>query len=423
MKLINHTLGILSVILFTTVGLWAFLFYSQLLSQVKTTIDEGLANHKIAIIDKLKDDAVIADQDSFQDKSYSIKKVKEDYALQVLDTYKDTTIFSSLKNNSYQVRLLTTAFATPAGQYYEMKVISHEIDEGNLIMKISYSILLLFLFLAISILLVNRFVLKNTWKPFYEVLTYLNDFKLDSGPAKEFEKTKIKEFSLLNTSIQNLLNKNVEIFNSQKEFIENASHEFQTPLAIGINKLELLAEDSSLKSEQVQKIGQIIESFQRLSGLNKSLLLLSKIENKQFISEEKISFDEIVSQIVEDFSDYVSFLGVKISYQKEADWVFSMNKSLAVMLVLNLVKNAIIHNQKEGEVLIRLNATSLSIENSSDISEIPENKLFKRFSKNSSNSKSTGLGLSVVKAISEVSGLIITYSFSERHRFLISEKV
>jgi signal transduction histidine kinase len=88
-----------------------------------------------------------------------------------------------------------------------------------------------------------------------------------------------------------------------------------------------------------------------------------------------------------------------------------------------LVKNAIIHNQKEGEVLIRLNATSLSLENSSDISEIPENKLFKRFSKNSSNSKSTGLGLSVVKAISEVSGLIITYSFSERHRFLISEKV
>ncbi|WP_341224889.1 HAMP domain-containing sensor histidine kinase [uncultured Arcticibacterium sp.] len=423
MKLINHTLWILSLIIFTTVGLWAFLFYSQLLNQVKTTIDEGLSNHKIAIIDKLKDDAEIPNKDSFQDKSYSIRNVNEDYALQIIDSYKDTLMYSSLKKTSYQARMLTTAFVSPNGQFYEMKVISHEIDKENLIKKIITSLLLLFLFLAISIFLVNRFVLKNTWKPFYEILNYLNDFRLDKRKEREFQKTNIQEFELLNKSVQNLLNKNVEIFKSQKEFIENASHEFQTPLAIGINKLELLAEDQRLSEEQTQKIGQIIDSFQRLSGLNKSLLLLSKIENKQFISIGKVSFDSIIKRILEDFSDYSSFQEIKISYQKEADLVFTMNRDLAETLVLNLIKNAIIHNHKEGEIVIRLTASSLMVENTSVLPQIAEEKIFKRFSKSTNNNKSTGLGLSIVKAIAEVSGLEVSYSYTGKHVFILAKKV
>jgi signal transduction histidine kinase len=422
MKLINHTLWIFSAILFTTVGLWAFLFYSQILGQVKTTIDEGLANHKIAILDKLKDDAEIPDQESFLDKSYSIRNVKEDYALQIIDTYKDTLIHSNLKNSTYQARLLTTAFISPNERFYEMKVISHEIDKGNLIKKIVFSLLLLFLFLAVSIFLVNRFVLKNTWKPFYELLAYLNDFKIDMGKSKEFEKTNIEEFALLNTSVENLLNKNVEIFNSQKEFIENASHEFQTPLAIGINKLELLAEDESLTINQVKKIGQIINSFERISSLNKSLLLLSKIENKQFISTEEISFDEIISRVIEDFSDFSTYQEIKITYHKEGEWTYFMNKDLAEMLVLNFVKNAIIHNHKEGEVIVKLGAGSFMVENTSMLPQIASDRLFRRFSKNSNNAKSTGLGLSIVKSIADVSGLEISYAYTGNHTFKVAEK-
>ena len=110
MKLINHTLLFLSAILFVTVSLWAVLFYSQLLKQVKTTIDEGLANNKIVIIDKVKDDSLIVQQDVFLENNYIIKSVSEDYALRVRDSYKDTMVFSNLKNLRYQTRLLTTAF-------------------------------------------------------------------------------------------------------------------------------------------------------------------------------------------------------------------------------------------------------------------------------------------------------------------------
>jgi signal transduction histidine kinase len=422
MKLINHTLLFLTVILFTTVGLWAILFNSQLLKQVKVTIDEGLENNKIVIIDKLKDDSLIVQQDVFLDNNYIVKSVSEDHALRIRDSYKDTLIFSNLKNKSYQVRLLTTAFVAADGNYYEMKIISNELDKGKLISKIILSLLWLFLFLFVSTLLVNNFVLKKTWKPFYQVLKYLNDFRLDKSTYRELSETRIKEFSLLNESIQNLLKTNVDIFNSQKQFIENASHEMQTPLAIGINKLELLAGDDNLSPEQTEKIGEIIEAFQRLSGLNKSLLLLSKIENKQFISEELVNFDEIFSKIIQDFSDYTEFQKIEITYLKENNWVFNMNKDLAEMLVMNLVKNAIIHNQQGGELIIRLTSLYFTIENTSNEPVMPTDKLFKRFHKNSKNKNSTGLGLAIVKAIADVSGLKIDYSYELKHIFKVSQK-
>jgi signal transduction histidine kinase len=301
-----------------------------------------------------------------------------------------------------------------------MKVISQELDRGELIEKVATSILWLYLFLFISIILINKFVLKNTWKPFYGLLSILNDFRFDKGTVQEPPKTKIKEFTMLNESVLNLLKTNAEIYNNQKQFIENASHELQTPLAIGINKLELLAGEKDQSPEQIQKIGEIIENFQRLSGLNKSLLLLSKIENKQFISKEELSIDEIFKRIVEGFSDYIEYRKIKIKYNIENDWILKINKDLIEILILNLVKNAIVHNRQGGELIIKLSSASFAIENPSDNPEIPSDKLFERFSKNSANKSSTGLGLAIVKAITDASELVISYSYNGNHVFKVS---
>jgi signal transduction histidine kinase len=404
------------------VGLWALFFYSQLLNQVKKTVDESLANYKIVIIDKLKDDSLIVQQDAFSDNNYIVKTIDEDFALQVRDTYSDTLIFSDLRRIKYQARLLTTAFVASDGNYYELKVISHQLDKVRLIRKIIISLMWLFLFLFFSTILLNNFVLKKTWKPFYDLIKYLHDFRLDKSAFKELPETRIREFSLLNKSVQQLIKTNVEIYYSQKQFIENASHELQTPLAIGINKLELLAEDDNLSPEQIRKIGEITEAFQRLSGLNKSLSLISKIENKQFISEEEVDFGEIFSRIIVDFSDYIEYKKNKIIVLKEDNWVFNMNKDLAEMLVMNLVKNAIIHNQQEGEIIIRLTSSGFTIENTSEKPPIPTDKLFKRFNKDSNSISSTGLGLAIARAIADVAGLSITYSYKNRHVFTIAGK-
>jgi signal transduction histidine kinase len=235
-------------------------------------------------------------------------------------------------------------------------------------------------------------------------------------------KTKIKEFTLLNESVQHLLDTNISIYNSQKQFIENASHELQTPLAIGMNKLELLAGDPGLSHNQVQKIAEITKVLQRLSSLNKSLLLLSRIENKQFISSEEINFEKIISRILQDFTDYARHKKIETVFMKEGNWKYHMNKDLADMLVLNLVKNALIHNRKEGRVMITLSSSSLAVENTSHDPEILPEILFERFSGRSDKKGSTGLGLAIVKAIADVSDLAVTYTYNGSHVFEVKKK-
>jgi signal transduction histidine kinase len=225
---------------------------------------------------------------------------------------------------------------------------------------------------------------------------------------------------MLDRSIQKLLKTNTDIFNSQKQFIENASHELQTPLAIGINKLELLAGENDLSPQHIRKIGDIIESLRRLSTLNKSLLLLSKIENKQFVSEEQLSFDLIFRRLIEDFSDFSEYRKIGIKYMNEGPWFIKINKDLANILIMNLVKNAIVYNQQGGEVVIKLSASSFTIENTSDEPPMNADKLFERFNKNPGSKNSTGLGLAIVKAISDLYGLSITYTYNGRHVFEVS---
>ncbi len=424
MRLVNHTLSFLATILFVTIGIWAILFFSQLLNQVKVSLDEGLSDYKIVIIDNLKNDSLIKQNAEFGEKKYLVRQVDEEYALKVVDTYKDTILYSHLRQKNYKARLLTTAFVTSNGNYYEMKVLSQELNRSKLINKFIVSLFWMFLFLLISTIMVNTLALKKTWKPFYQVLDYLNDFRLDKRYQKrQMESTNIREFVMLDESVKNLIDTNIEIFESQKQFIENVSHEMQTPLTIGLHKLELLAENDGLSENQLQNIGEIIESFKRLSGLNKSLLLLSKIQNKQFPAEDNIDFDIIFSNTINILSDLIDFWEIKLDYRKKSKFIYKMNKDLSEIMVMNLVKNAIIHNHRNGEIQIKMNAFGFTIENSGTNEPIPPDRLFQRFSKNTDNKSSTGLGLSIVKAVSMVSNLKIEYKFNNRHIFKINSSV
>lgn len=411
MKLLNYTLVWLTSILFIAVSGWAVFFYYQLLNEVKNTIDEGLAGYKISLIANLKNNPQLLTREISGDQNYFLHEIPAERALQIRDTYKDTLVYSEIRKETEPRRVLTTAFAAE-DSFYELKIVSQELDRKALITKIAGLIMWLYLFLLVTILVVNHFVLKKVWEPFYSLLAYLRNFRLGESTPQQPEKTNIHEFSDLNDTIYKLLNANIETYSSQKQFIENASHELQTPLAIAINKLELLAGSAELTEENIAKIGNIIQMLQRLAEINKSLLLISKIENKQFVNNEKVDFDEIFKQVLSDFSDYIEFRKIKIDYSLNNNWNFSMNRQLAEILVINLVKNAVFHNFKGGEVFIELHSGGFTIENSSVESALNPADLFKRFSKNKNKTESTGLGLAIVKAITDVSGLTVNYSFT-----------
>jgi len=421
MKLLNYTLFWLSSILIVTVSAWAILFYYQLLNEVKNTIDEGLASYKISLIANLKNNPQLINRETPGNQNYFLRLIPAEKALQIRDSYIDTLIYSEIKNIPEPRRVLTTAFVAD-DLYYELKIVSQELDRKELIAKIAGLIMWLYLFLLVTIVVVNNFVLKKTWKPFYNLLAFLRDFRLGESVPQKPEKIKISEFSVLNDTIYKMINANIDTFTSQKHFIENASHELQTPLAIAINKLELLAGSTSLAEAHIAKIGDIIQMLQRLAKLNKALLLISKIENRQFVNTGKINFNEIFKQVLSDFSDYVEFRNIKIHYSVNANWVYNLNRQLAEILVRNLVKNAIFHNYKGGEVFISLFAGGFTVENTSHGPALNPGELFKRFSKIKNKTESTGLGLAIVKAIANVSGCSVSYQYKtqNRHTFKIS---
>src|SRR5690606_15105267 len=134
------------------------------------------------------------------------------------------------------------------------------------------------------------------------------------------------------------------------QFIGNASHELQTPLAIVSNNLELVLENKTLENSDAKKITETYQIAQRLIRLNKSLLLLAKIENNQFMGSHNVSINTIVAQTIDDLKEIIEFKNIKITIRNTAELSVMMDKSLANILISNLIRNAVLHNVKNGKI-------------------------------------------------------------------------
>jgi signal transduction histidine kinase len=417
MRLHTYTLLYISVALFFIIGIWASIFYFQMLDEVYDSIDDNLKNYKVLIIKKAKTDSIILQKNNFGESNYLIKKLYSSNASKTKDIYKDTLMYMENEGDLEAVRLLKTVFTINHTDYYELNILSSMVEEDDLIEDLFFSLIWLYIILLISIFIVNTVLLRKIWKPFYGLLHQLENFHLSSSNFQPL-KTNVHEFKLLNNSVSDLLKKNIELYTSQKQFIENASHELQTPLAISINKLELLAEKNDLTEIDLYTVASVIENLQRLTRLNKSLLLLSKIENKQFSDEEAVSINKIGNRLAEDFSDLASFKTVSIEVIQHSELSVKMNKDLADVLLSNLIKNAVIHTAAGGHIKIIVANNALTIENAGD-KTLDAQHIFKRFYKNAAEKNTTGLGLAIVKTIADKYGFEITYAYNDKHCFQI----
>lgn len=412
----------MSIVFFLVIGIWAAFFYVNLLDEIYDSIDDGLENSKILIIQKAHTDSTILHKTSFFESNYAIHEIPLERALRLRDTYIDSALFSVSEEDYEPVRILKTAFRANDGKYYELHVVSSMVEEDDLIEDISYSILWLYIILLVSTLVINNVLLKRIWKPFYQILDRLKNFSVESPDTETPVQTKVTEFQMLNESVNSLLYRTVETFTSQKQFIENASHEMQTPLAISLNKLELLAEKESLSDAEAQEIGSIVQTLERLTRLNKALLLLSKIENRQFDGSSPVNMNEIADRVVSELTDFAEYKSVHIEKNYSDTLTVQMNPQLAAIMISNLVKNAIVHNVERGTVSLTVDATSLAVANTGKAQPLDASQVFKRFYKASDSSSSTGLGLAIVKSIADSNNLSVEYTFNQKHFFTIRKK-
>ena len=287
------------------------------------------------------------------------------------------------------------------------------------------SIAILFL-VIISLLLVGLFVITkrlsiNLWKPFYETLNQIEKFEIDKSNHPKFTETNIEEFNRLNNSIEKLITKNTSIYHSQREFIENAAHELQTPLAVFQAKIDTLIQNADFTQEQYKMLSSLNDSVSRLNRLNKNLLLLSKMENDIYNEKQTINLKEAIEKHFDFFTEQAKAKNLIIKTEMNEAVAVKSNPVLAEILISNLFLNAIRHNVSDGQVLVTLSNHSLTFSNTGQSQTLVADKLFNRFSKSNPSEQGNGLGLAIIKKIADQNNWKISYSFANNfHSFSVA---
>ena len=287
------------------------------------------------------------------------------------------------------------------------------------------SIAILFL-VIISLLLIGLFVITkrlsiNLWKPFYETLNQIEKFEIDKSNHPKFTETNIEEFNRLNNSIEKLITKNTSIYHSQREFIENAAHELQTPLAVFQAKIDTLIQNADFTQEQYKMLSSLNDSVSRLNRLNKNLLLLSKMENDIYNEKQTINLKEAIEKHFDFFTEQAKAKNLIIKTEMNEAVAVKSNPVLAEILISNLFLNAIRHNVSDGQVLVTLSNHSLTFSNTGQSQTLVADKLFNRFSKSNPSEQGNGLGLAIIKKIADQNNWKISYSFANNfHSFSVA---
>lgn len=279
----------------------------------------------------------------------------------------------------------------------------------HLLIKVFATEIFIFILLLISIVIINRSSSRRLWKPFYEILQGVNHYDVVQNAALPvLPPTDITEFNQLNREFSALVEKVNTAYSNQKQFVENASHEIQTPLAIIRSKLDLLINEQGLTEGSAALLADIAQANDRLSQMNKSLLLLAKIDNNQFPEQQSVNISVLLEKIVGNYLEfYETFPSLKMQIDPSV-YIFA-NPALIEILFSNLVKNAVIHNVPNGYITISLDQTCFYSENTGLVLTGDPEKQFERFSKGAPDTKTTGLGLALVKQITQLYGMGLTY--------------
>ncbi|HEY4286543.1 MAG TPA: HAMP domain-containing sensor histidine kinase [Puia sp.] len=309
------------------------------------------------------------------------------------------------------------------GRLFQLIISSSLIENEDLL----GSILLLQIFVLLALiggmLWINQKMSKRLWQPFYIALQNMQQYYVNQESELSFCASTTDEFIQLNGAIENLFRRSHELFLQQREFTENAAHEMQTPVAIFQAKLELLMQTNPLSGEQAELINALDTTNRRLIRLNRSLLLLARIENLQYTAMEEIRIVGLCQRLIEQQSVLAAAKNIHVYCVWESYPLVQANLVLLDVLIGNLLSNAIRHNTHMGEIKIHTQGNGLIVSNTGNGTPLHPHRIFDRFYKQArlpGNEDSTGLGLAIVKNICHLYHYDVEYSYSNGlHSFRI----
>ncbi|MBO7277888.1 MAG: HAMP domain-containing histidine kinase [Bacteroidales bacterium] len=404
--------------------LWSVLFYITTMREIDDEIEDSLELYAFQIIQEKNEGKLDSVKYDGSNNSFIIEEItKEEASVMENMSFKDTNIFIAARNETEPCKRLIIPFYDINDNYYKLTIYTPTIEKIELKERILVLLFIIVIILITSVITIYLSVYKKALNPLYILLNWHRDYQLGKNEQEFPEcKSNIKEMQELFNAAKSSTQRAEEAYKQQKLFLGHASHEIQTPLAVSITQLESLLEDESLNEEQMNKIFTTISTLRKMTRMNKSLLMLSKIENNQFNNKELVNINAIIHEKIDLFKETFSQKQITIQINEKDSLDIEIDNILCDMLINNLLKNALIHNVQGGDVTIDINKDSIRFSNSGKHTALNEKMIFNYFYKESNEQNSSGLGLVLIKSICKKNNLSIDYQFIEtKHSFFITK--
>lgn len=422
MKLIYQIILKVSVALVILLTAWAAFFYFALQAEINDEVDDALESYSEVIIMRVLAGQELPAENSGSNNSYQIREISEDYMREhPAIRYMDADIYIPELQETEPARILKTLFRDDTGTCFELTVATPSFEKDDLRSAILNWIVFLYIVLLVIIIGINAWVFYKSMRPLYALLSWLDAYNVGGENIPLKNDTKISEFKKLNDAAIRYAGRTEQLFDQQKQFIGNASHEIQTPLAVCQSRLEWLTDNSDLSEEQLGEILKTRQTIDYIVRLNKSLLFLSKIDSGQFTDSVPVDMNALLERQLDLYKDIYGYRNIGVTLREKARLSVEMNESLATALVTNLLKNAYVHNSDNGYIRVEINTAYIQFCNGAVSGALDGERIFDRFYQGSKKEGSTGLGLAIVSAIGKHYGIDVAYRYSGgEHRFILS---
>ena len=364
MKLVHYTHRGISAVAFVLMLAWGALFYFTIINEVMDETDDALANTRAQLVKMTLQHPKQITHNACALHSYTIRPLTYLEGMNYEDRFYDSLRYIEIENEYEPVRVMSSSFKAPDGNFYEMKIMQSTLERDDMVEAILICLAILFVVVWLCVALGTRLVLNRVFRPLNRLLHWLDNV-LPGKPVPELENdTQIHEFNRLNEAALSMTKRSEKAYVEQKEFIENAAHELQTPLAVIRGKLELLADSEELNEEQLQYIDQLFGQLNRVVHLNKSLLLLSRINNGQFTESAPIELNRMLHNSVQMMQDIYDEKSLSVVWDEAGICIINMDESLARVLFDNLIKNAFVYTPQGGTIQLTIRPDEVRISNS-----------------------------------------------------------
>ena len=401
MKLISHVTLRLSVAITVIMSVWAVLFYLAMIDEINDEVDDALEDYSETIIIRALSGERLPSKNNGSNNQYYLLEVDAPYArTHPSIAYSDEMVYIEEKRETEPARVLRTIFTDNDDRHFMLVVMTPTIEKHDLKHSIFIWMSILYLTLLVIIIMVNIIVFYRSMKPLYRLLQWLRSYRV--GQRNE---------PLANSS------------SPERPPAPVARCMAGASVLSDIRVGKLVYHLPFYRQIQLEELAKTHQTLEHITKLNKSLLLLSKIENEQFPEVSPVCLNDILQRYLEDYEEVYDYRDISVEIREECRLTFVMNEMLATTLVTNLLKNAFVHNTDGGRIVVTFAADRFTIGNTGVDTPLDATRIFEPFYKGSKQEGSTGLGLSIADGICKLSGLTISYAHRDgMHCFTITRR-